>query len=148
MVGVLPEPRISQVRFITAAPSESPAKEMPLTLAAGLTKFLLESKLRDPFALADATGSWITLPEVEMFAPTIESWPPTDETFTPTICAAVNAAWRSVTYWATVSRGFAVTAGAVIVAVPVAVGPVIVRFVPGFTVAVRSEERRVGKESR
>src|ERR1035437_547033 len=76
------------------------------------------------------------LPDVEMFAPTTESWPPTDETFTPTICAAVNAAWRSVTYWATVSGGFAVTAGAVIVAVPVAVGPVIVRFVPGFTVAV------------
>ncbi len=34
-----------------------------------------------------------------MFAPTIESWPPTDETFTPTICAAVNAAVRSDTYW-------------------------------------------------
>ena len=66
--------------------------------------------------------------------PEILSWPAAlAVTVTPTIPAAFTAFCRSVAYAFTVSP--AAIAGAVIVPVAPAVGPVMVRFVPEFTVA-------------
>jgi len=76
-------PNKSQVMFIVAAPSESPANEIPLTFPAGLTRLPLELKVSDPVVLAP-TGSWITLPLVEMLAPEMVNTPAAFEvTVTP-----------------------------------------------------------------
>jgi len=50
-------PNRSHVMFMPAAPSDNPAKVIPVTLVAGLTKLPLASKEREPVAFADATGS-------------------------------------------------------------------------------------------
>ena len=92
MVDVPLEPRRSQVILSGDAPSLSPVKEMPLTLAAGLTRVPLELKVRSPAALAEATGSWIRLPDVEMLAPTMLYCPAAvAETVVPVMPAAVSA---------------------------------------------------------
>ena len=71
---------------------------MPLTSVAGLTRLPLELKVIVPVALAEATGSWITLPEVEMPVPVMLNWPPAvDVTVTPVIPAAVIAASSAAT---------------------------------------------------
>src|SRR5579863_5238012 len=121
--------------LIVAAPSESPAKLTPVTLVAGVTRLPLASNVMVPESLADAIGSWMTEPEVDMFVPVIVRAPAGDAvTVTPVIPAAVTAVVSAAAYVATDS--LALMAGAAIVAVlPPAVGPVMVRLVPAFTVA-------------
>src|ERR1700677_3643254 len=126
-------PKRLKFRFMVAAPSDRPAKETPLTSVAGLTRLPLELKVRVPVALAEAIGSWITLPEVVIPVPTMLNCPPAvDGAVVPVMPAAAMGAGSAVVWAAIVPP--AVTVGAVMVAVPLAVGPVMVRLVPGFTV--------------
>src|SRR5580698_3996279 len=119
---ILPVPLVpnkSQVMLMGAAPSDKPAKVIPPTLVAGLMRLPLELKSSEPVVLDDATGSWITLPDVVIPAPVIVNWP---EAFAVTVVVAGKFA--------------AVTAGAaMVVETPPVFGPVIVRLVPGSTVA-------------
>src|SRR5580692_6722654 len=136
---ILPVPLVpnkSQVMLMGAAPSDKPAKVIPPTLVAGLMRLPLELKSSEPVVLDDATGSWITLPDVVIPAPVIVNWP---EAFAVTVVvagkfAAVSADCSAVAYALIVSP--AVTAGAaMVVETPPVFGPVIVRLVPGSTVA-------------
>src|SRR6202050_5019029 len=86
-------PKRLKFRFMVAAPSDRPAKETPLTSAAGLTRLPLELKVRVPVALAEAIGSWITLPEVVIPVPTMLNCPPAvDVAVVPVMPAAAMAA--------------------------------------------------------
>jgi hypothetical protein len=77
------------------APSERPENVIPVTFVEGLTRFPFESNVKDPVAAAEATGSWIKLPEVVMLAPLMVNCPPVAVTV-PEIFAAVSAFCRSV----------------------------------------------------
>ena len=90
-------PKRLKFMFTVAAPSERPAKETPLTSVAGLTRLPLESKVSVPVALAEAIGSWIKLPEVDIPVPTMLNWPPAvDVAVVPVMPAAVIAALIAV----------------------------------------------------
>src|SRR4051794_22402873 len=69
-------PYSSQVRFMFDAPPESPEKVIPVMFVEGVTRFPFESKVREPIAGSELTGSWITSPDVVRFEPLIVSCEP------------------------------------------------------------------------
>jgi hypothetical protein len=78
--------------LIVAALSDSPPNVMLPTFAAGVIRFPLELNVKVPLALDDGTGSWIRLPEVEIFAPVIDNFPAAEaDTVTPAIPASASA---------------------------------------------------------
>src|SRR5580698_3255510 len=94
LISLVPlAPKRLKFKFIVAAPSARPAKVIPAIFVAGLTRLPLELKVSVPLAFAEATGSWLTLPLVEIPVPTMLNCPAAfDVAVVPVIPAAVMAA--------------------------------------------------------